>query len=294
METPQQKNGMHWLLIVFVIVGVVVLLATVLDNPSGDGTKPEATLGGGDRQEEPEPIPSESKPGEVTKPTEPAIQATPAADMKLELPKDREYSSARPLYFRAVFGENGTDSTLGVLDESRGTGTGYNLVYVDENRNGDLADDAAKKFPTFERGSGARKTDNPRFDFSGPFKNKASAKYTLNILLLPRSSHPAPGDYPFLWTLDTDGWNYFFIFGKMRLSSNAADALTGPPVRLAGQCKWQIDSKWKSGKAVVSAGLKDDNGCTLRSVRLSGRTLSPRLRLVKDGKVELEEDMKFG
>ncbi|UCF16758.1 MAG: hypothetical protein JSW59_04695, partial [Phycisphaerales bacterium] len=88
--------------------------------------------------------------------------------------------------------------------------------------------------------------------------------------------------------------NYFFINGKMRLSSSAADALTGPPVRLAGQCKWHINAARKNGQAVVSAGLKDENGCTLRIVRHSGGTISPRLSLITEGKVALEEDMKFG
>lgn len=294
METPEQKNGMHWLLIVFVIAAVVVLLATVLNNPSAEGTKETVVSTGDQRQEEPEPTPSEAKPAEAIKPPETAIEPPPVAEPRLEPPKDRQYSSARPLYFRVVFGAAGTDSTLGVLDESRGTGTGYNLAYVDENRNGDLTDDGAKRFPTFERGSGSRKTDNPRFDFSGPFENTTSANYTLQIRSLARSSHSAPGDYRFFWTLDTDGWNYFFIYGKMRLSATAAEALAGPPIRLAGPCKWLINSGRKSGKAVVSAGLKDENGCTLRILRGVGVSPVPRLSLVKDGKVELDENMKFG
>jgi len=299
MEAPQQKNGMHWLLIVFVVIGVVVLLATVLDHPPGDRTEPGATLGGADQQEEPGPIPSDSEPGEVTKPTESAIQATPAAYMKLEPPKDRKYSSAKPLYFRVVFGEDGTDSTLGVVDESAGTGTGYDVAYVDENRNGDLTDDVPKRFPRYERGSRAGQTD-PRFTFNGPLKDKASVKYSLNLYtlssryMLSGRASAAVGDHYFFWTMDTDAWHYFFINGKARLSPSVAGALTGPPVRLAGPCKWQISSKYESGKPVVSAALKDENGCTLRSVRNSRNVLSPRLSLTKDGKVALEENMKFG
>jgi len=121
-----------------------------------------------------------------------------------------------------VFGQGGTDSTLGVLDESAGTGTGYNLAYVDENRNGDLTDDAAKMFPKYDRGSRAGQT-NPTFTFSGPFKNKASAKYTLNIYELARNTQTTPGEQYFFWTLDSDEWNYFFINGKMELYSTAAE-----------------------------------------------------------------------
>jgi len=283
METPRKKNGMHWLLILLVIAGVVVLLATVLNNPSAESVKEAVVLTGDERQEEPEPMPSEPKPAET------AIQPSPVA----EPPKDREYSSGKPLYFRVVFGEAGTDSTLGVVDESGGAGTGYDVAYVDENRNGDLTDDGAKKFPTYDRGSRAGRVD-PRFTFTGPFKDKTGTQYSLNLYTLGRGTPVSAGDHSFFWTLDTDGWNYFFINGKARLSSSAADALAGPPVRLAGPCKWQIESKRQSGKAVVSAGLKDENGCTLRSVRQARGRPSPKLTLVKGGKVELEEDMKFG
>ena len=294
METPQKKNGMHWLLMVFVIAAVIVLLATVLNNPSAEGPE-EAVMPAGDaRQEEPGPMPSEAKPADSMKPPESSIQPALVADPQLEPPKERDLVSAKPLYSRVVFGPEGTDSTLGVLDELGGTGTGYNVAYVDENRNGDLTDDAVKTFAKYERGSRAGQT-NPSFNFSGPLpKSGKSVKYTLNLYALTRKGNPTRGDHYFDWTLDTDAWNYFFINGKIRLSSSAADALAGPPVRLAGQCKWQISSTTRDGKAMVSAGLKDENGCTLRLVRLSGKILSPRLSLLQDGKVKAEKDMEFG
>lgn len=293
MKTPHQKKGVPWLLIVLAVAVGVVLLATVPDNPGTEAPEETVAPAGDDRPEEPEPMPSEPRPAETTKPPEMAIQPPPVAEPQPELPTERELSSTKPLYFRVVFGEGGTDSTLGVVDESGGDGKGYDVAYVDENRNGDLTDDGAKKFPTYDRGSRAGQVD-PTFTFSGPLKDKAGGKYSLNLYTLGRRASATTGDQYFFWTLDTDGWNYFFINGKARLSSSAADALAGPPIRLAGPCKWQIESKSKSGKAMVSAGLKDENGCTLRSVRKARERPSPRLILVKNGKVELEEDMKFG
>jgi len=101
-------------------------------------------------------------------------------------------------------------------------------------------------------------------------------------------------DYNFFWYLDVKEWNYFFINGKIKLFSSAADALKGAPVLLGGECKWEISSRIKDSKPLVSAGLKDRNGCTLRIVRQEGKTVSPTLTLIKDGKVEIEEKMKFG
>jgi hypothetical protein len=293
MATPQKKNGMHWLLILLVVAVAVVFLTKALNNPSAEEAEDEMTPAEGVLRGESEPPSSEMEVADSAKSPDLAIRPDPVADSQRELPTDRTYRSEKPLYFRIVFGQDGTDSALGVLEESGGTGTGYNVAYVDENRNGDLTDDAPKQFAKYERGSRAGKT-NPTFNFSGPFKDKASARYTLNIYALTRKRQPVPGDYNFFWTLVTDGWNYFFINGKMRLSSSAADALAGPPVRLAGPCRWQINGSRRGGKAMVSAGLKDENGCTLRIVRHSGGTQSPRLSLIKDGRVTLEKDMEFG
>jgi hypothetical protein len=184
---------------------------------------------------------------------------------------------------------------LGIFDESGGTGAGYNVAYIDENMNGDLADEAVKEFPRYERGS--RKGElEPRVEFTGSFKEVESAKYTLYISSLTRKNQSiVPGnDYSFHWFLDKNQWNYFFINGKMTLFSNAPDALKGKPVRLAGQCQWQISARSRYGKPMISAGLKDQNGCTLRSVRLANKRLSPTLTLSQDGQNKAEEKMKFG
>lgn len=195
----------------------------------------------------------------------------------------------RPLYFRVVFGKEGTNSMLVMLDKTSVIGRGYDVAYVDENMNGDLTDDGVKKFHRFDPGELYQV-----FEFEGPLKEGTNAKYRLIIRSLARKTRAGPGDYHFSWRLDTEEWAYFFMTGKMRLFSSAADALKGPPVRLAGDCKWQISSAPKDGKTMVSAGLKDENGCTLGSVTQARKALSPRLSLLKDDKVELEEDMKFG
>jgi len=48
--------------------------------------------------------------------------------------------SSKPLFFEVTLGPQQTPFAL-VLDESKGTGKGYDLLYVDANGNGDLSDD---------------------------------------------------------------------------------------------------------------------------------------------------------
>ena len=287
--------GKNVILSIFALIAIVSIIAIYrMDVPEPARNEKAVTS--------PEPLPpqevrtrpKETEPAVSAGSPEPALQPSPPADPMPKPPTERRYRSERPLYFRVVFGQEGNDSMLGVLDESGGTDSGYNVAYIDENMNGDLADEAAKEFPRRKQGRRAGELE-PRFDFMGPFKGN-KAKYTLYIYSLARTNRRAtPGNaYSFIWFLDTDQWNYFFLNGKMTLFSSAAKAHTGNPIRLVGQCHWEINSRTRRGKPTISAGLKDENGCTLRIVRRAGRTVSPKLSLIQDGKTKAEEDMRFG
>ncbi|MFC1634892.1 hypothetical protein ACFL5Z_08620 [Planctomycetota bacterium] len=289
MKAHQNKNVIQWLITLMVIVAAIVFYRVGFRR-SVPGFDEEAIKSLEQKYSEAQTKPAEAEPDASPKS---AFQPPQTADLTLEQLKDRQTLSENPLYFRAVFGEQGNTSTLGILDETGGTGAGYDVAYVDENRNGDLTDDPAKNFAKYERGYRAGQTD-PTFNFIGPLKDRASATYKLNIYSLRQGISMDFRDHHFFWTLDTDEWNYFFINGKVRLSSSAADALTGIPVRLAGPCKWEISAQTRDGNPMVSAALKDENGCTLRVVRRAGKIISPTLTLIQDGQVKAEEKMQFG
>lgn len=293
MKFLTDKNHILWLLMLIAVVVAIVIYR--IGFPVPDFNEKAVTSLENSRQQEAESKSNKAEPAASVDPPEPVFQPSHAADLGRKLPKEPRYGSKRPLYFRVVFGKEGKNPMLGVVDESGGTGAGYDVAYVDENMNGDLTDDAKREFPRRERGSRAGELE-PRFEFKGPFEIEGSAKYSLNIYsLAPRYRGSVKGnDYYFFWYLNTREWNYFFINGKMTLFSNVADALKGKPVRLGGQCQWEISSGTRDGKAMVSAGLKDRNGCTLRIVRRANERVSPTLTLIQDGKVRTEEKMKFG
>jgi hypothetical protein len=298
MKAQKGRIQALWLLVLFAIVAAIAFYRIGFRRPVPAFDEKAAQSLKDQKLQEVQTQPKEESPPAPKEepsagPQESAPQVPQTADLKPEQVKDRQYSSENPLYFRVVFGEQGDHSTLGVIDESGGTGAGYDIVYVDENRNGDLTDDAAKKLAKYERGSRAGQI-NPTFKFCGPLGEKAAATYSLNIYSLTQQDRAGPGVKYFFWSLGTGDWNYFFINGKVTLFSSAADALTGPPVRLAGQCKWEIRARNQNGKRTISAGLKDENGCTLRIVSKAGKTLSPKLTLLQDGKTKMEKDMTFG
>ena len=295
MKVLQDKNRILLVLMLIAVVVVIVIYRMgFLFSVPGFNEEAVKSLEIS-RQQEAETKQNQAEPAASVNSPESVFQPSHAADLRGGLSKEPQYGSEHPLYFRVVFGIEGKNSMLGVIDESAGTGAGYDVAYVDENMNGDLTDEAVKKFPLRKRGSRAGELE-PRFEFAGPFKGEEKAKYTLYTYSLTRKTYSsAPGnDYSFHWILDIKEWNYFFINGRMALFSNVADALKGKPVRLGGQCQWKISSGTKDGKAMVSAGLKDGNGCTLRIVRRERETVSPTLTLIQDGKVRTEEKMKFG
>jgi hypothetical protein len=293
MKAAQDKNRILWLVLLVVILSALAIYRIGFHRPvPGFNEEAMKSLQGQTQESQAKSGTSESP---SVDPPQSVLQPSHPAESSLELPAQGRYRSQHPYYFRVVFGEQGNKSMLGVLDESGGTGAGYDIAYIDENLNGDLTDEAAKKFTKNERGSRAGQFE-PRFEFMGPFKGAENAKYTLDIYSLAnknRGNMPENG-YFFFWFLDISDWNYFFINGRMTLFSSAADALKGTPVRLGGPCKWEINSQTRDGKQLVSAGLKDENGCTLRIVRKAGQTISPTLTVMQDGKVKAEEKMQFG
>jgi hypothetical protein len=294
MKAAQCKNCVLWLVLLVGILSALAVNRIGFHRPvPGFNEETMKSLQGQTQAEQSKP--SRAEPAASVDPPQSVLQPSRPAESSLELPARGGYHSQHPYYFRVVFGEQGNKSMLGVLDESGGTGTGYDVAYIDENLNGDLTDEAAKKFTKNERGSRAGQFE-PRFEFMGPFKGAENAKYTLDIYSFAsknRGNMPE-NEYYFFWFLDISDWNYFFINGKMTLFSSAADALKGAPVRLGGPCKWEISSQTRDGKQLISAGLKDENGCTLRIVRKAGQTISPTLTMIQGGKVKMEEKMQFG
>ena len=114
MKTPQGENHIHWLLLASAVVVAVVVYVAAFHNPApGDDKEAVAS-----RVDGPQPM-AESMPNEAEPagPAEQAIEPPKVADLGREPLKERQYASEHPLYFRAVFGKEGTNSTLGVLDE---------------------------------------------------------------------------------------------------------------------------------------------------------------------------------
>ncbi len=182
MKFLPEKNNVPWLLMLIVAVTAIVIYRAGFHNPV-PGFNQEALKSLGLQE-------IETKPEKA----EPVFQTSYAVDLMREPLKEPRYGSKRPLYFCVIFGKEGKKPMLGVIDESGGTDAGYDIAYVDENMNGDLTDDSARKFAKVESGSRAGEL-SPRFEFDGPFESEGRAKYTRNIYsLAPRYRRNIQGE----------------------------------------------------------------------------------------------------
>ena len=220
--------------------------------------------------------------------------AAHASDTKVSALKEPDYKSEKPLYLRIAFGDESGKIMWGVIDESEGTGKGYDIVYLDVDMDLNLKNNSPIKFPKAKRRSDQRKY-MAKFSFDGPMGDK-KGKYTLDIYALGSvwyKDKPLDKTY-FRWDLDIEGWNYHFINGLMGLYASVDKAFNGKPVRLGVPCKWEINHSPKEFEMRINVGLKDKNGCTLRSLRNRSGRLSPQLTLLSGKKVVKEAKMEFG
>jgi len=203
--------------------------------------------------------------------------------------KEPLYKSARPLYFRLVFGVGEEKQMLGVFDESKGTGKGYDSVYLDYDADGDLKESRPIKFPeASDRMKQRGMKFDPKFTFNGSL-NKKSAKYTLSSYSFGRPNGGNPAT--FNCTIEAGRWRYRFINGKLNLYHSAYEAVKGKPYYIAGNITWDLKSP---RRGVVSVAIKDKNGGTLRSVRKGDERLTPQLSLYSGRKPVLKSKMGFG
>jgi hypothetical protein len=241
--------------------------------------------------------------------------ASPKESAKVPI-KEPAYSSARPLHVNLEFAGNPARHMLVVIDESKGNGKGYDIAYVDENMDGDLTNHAPKKFPLVTRSVAVAPTTtspatapsivqktvtDPTFKFTGPctYKDDATSEYTLDLYALQdlNSKTVTGADQYFFWTMTgPDKWNFFFINGKFHTYKTAAEALQGTPIVLGGKCTWSVQARQQGSDVALDVGLKDPNGCTLRTASGPSGAVAPVLNMIdKKGKfIARDKPLEFG
>jgi len=182
---------------------------------------------------------------------------------------------------------------LVILDESKGTGKGYDLAIADTNLNGKLSDEKIVKGKEY-RGS----YYEHEFKVVAPFGNvDRKAEYSLTVLAWVAKVNGVQGAvsvHGYLTLHGGETWSYMFINGPEKKDPKNPDTVLyslGTPVSL------DVKATAKGKDLAVSAAIKDEAGQTLRFARNSARSgdVAPHLTVKgPSGETVFDKDMEYG
>jgi hypothetical protein len=197
-------------------------------------------------------------------------------------------ASGAALHFRLEIGVEPGHFVSGWLDESEGTGTGYDTAVLDLD--GDGAPDEFLSFPMVTRGTRTYRDVKIRIrheeadwsfePYSVGYRRPEAEKGVATIYLR--------------WAV-TAGERYcWFINGRGNLYADAAAARRAAPIRLGPPFRFEIGTTTRGRSPLVRVGLKDSQGSTLRLSRSSGEEVRPRVRLLTAEEVHLDTYARYG
>ena len=123
------------------------------------------------------------------------------AEQGLEEP---EYASSKPLYIALELGDDLDSVFTGAIDESGGTGSGYDRLYLDANNDGNLANEIPMSLQAAESGANSRTSvfELPRVVLDVPYFDGAERRLPVKITLY--KTRVSAGKYTWQYTVLLD------------------------------------------------------------------------------------------
>lgn len=189
-----------------------------------------------------------------------------------------------------------------VLDESKGTGKGYDVAIADTNLDGKLSDE---KPIAREQAESQATYSSFRFEVTAPFGQvDPKAKYAFSAYVFPdgvittsygKDERMTISDLmcSLSFAQKDEKWSYM-ILGL----EGKADEKTDPGLKLARlgtPFKLGLTAEFKEGKLEVTGAIKDADEQTLRTARHGETEVVPHLKLTApDGRVFEDKDLSYG
>jgi len=189
----------------------------------------------------------------------------------------------------AVGGESGR-TIVGYIDESAGTGKGYDTAVLDLD--GDGTPEASQTFGK----TADRRTGEMRFDPKVKVEHDGVSLVLDLYSLAFRRPFGGEKQYPayIRWTATKGDLYAWFINGKVAYHRTARDAAEADPIRLGGPFHFAVSTRTRGPEALVSVGLKDANGCTLRLYRKARTEVRPHFRLLSGDEAKVDTHAPYG
>jgi hypothetical protein len=188
-----------------------------------------------------------------------------------------------------------------VLDESKGTGKGYDVAIADTNLDGKLSDE---KPIQREKMASQATYSSFRFEITAPFGQvDPKAKYAFSAYVFPNAMTTSYGQDERMansnlicslsFAQKDEKWSYM-VLGL----NGKTDEKTDPGlklVRLGTPFKLDLKAEVKAGKLEVTGAIKDAEGQTLRVARRGETEVVPHLKVTgPDGQVFVDKDLSYG
>jgi hypothetical protein len=184
-----------------------------------------------------------------------------------------------------------------VLDESKGTGKGYDVAIADTNLDGKLSDE--KPLERNNQVTTAAPYSYFMFEIAAPFgKVDPKAKYAFSAYVF---SNPEQKDAPpqpsLMCTLSfaqkDEKWSYMVLGLKGKVDEKTDPGLKW--VRLGTPFKLDLKAEVKEGKLEVAGAFKDAEEQTLRLARRGETEVVPHLKVTgPDGQAFVDKDLSYG
>lgn len=199
---------------------------------------------------------------------------------------------ARPVsdqvrFFRLVVGDEKPLTVLGFIDESGGTGRGYDRAVLDLD--GDGVPESLQEFTSLEPffGEGERAP----LVFLRIVHGEATYELTVHGLSGPARRS---GDYHSSWSVRRAGLALSFMSSRSPLHDSLEQAKTGKPIRLGGPFRFRARTRIEGPNAVLDVNLQDSMAGELNGATRQGKKEQIRVRLLRGEDLVEEGRLDYG
>ncbi len=196
--------------------------------------------------------------------------------------------SDNAVYLRLEVGIEKPILITGFLDESKGTGEGYDVAFLDLDGDGIL--ETRQEFGTWEMPRTKEKRPDPKVRIS-----HEGCDWVLDLRYSRFTVQDGVAPVSIRWTV-TRGEEFYawFINGRVNFFADPKAAAEADPIRLGPPFHFKTGTRTRGRQGLVTVGLKDANGCTLRLARTNGKTVQPTLKLLSEGSEVLQTQASYG
>ncbi len=196
--------------------------------------------------------------------------------------------SDNAVYLRLLVGIGKPMLVTGYLDETKGTGKGYDAAFLDLDGDGKF--ETRQDFGTYTLPTNGEERPDPKIRIQ-----HEDCDWVLDLRYSRFTPVDGVAQASIRWTV-TRGEEFYawFINGRVKFHTDPEAAAAAEPIRMGPPFTFKIGTRTEGRQGLVSVGLMDMNGCTLRLARQDGQVVSPTLKLFQDGTEVLLTQASYG